>query len=103
MKRKSEDYECDTDAFDGDVEVNDVEPLPPLTLGEARICASRLLEFVVVNNDFVKKAGPSSKRDYSRDLDVLVQALGSMNETSRSRQASLLNWFVPGGSAGSSD
>ncbi len=55
-----------------DVEVNDVEPLPQLTLGEAMICASRLLEFVVVNNDFVKKAGPSSKRDYPRDLDVLV-------------------------------
>ncbi len=79
--------------------MNDVEPLP-LTLGEARICASRLLEFVVVNNDFVKKAGPSSKRDYPRDLDVLVQALWFMNETSHSRQASILNWFVPGGSAG---
>ena len=104
FEAESEDNECDTDAFDGDVEVNDVEPLPPLTLGEARICASRLLlEFVVVNNDFVKKAGPSSKRDYPRDLDVLVQALGSMNETSRSRQASILNWFVPGGSTRSFD
>ena len=47
--------------------MNDIEPLPLLPLGEARICASRLLEFVVVNNEFVKKAGPSSKRDYSRD------------------------------------
>ncbi len=83
--------------------MNDVEPLPPLTLGKAKICASRLLEFVVVDNDFVKKAGPSSKRDYPRDLDVLVQALGSMNETSRSRQASILNWFVPGCSAKSFD
>ncbi len=61
--------------------MNDVEPLPPLTQGEARICASRLLEFAIVNNDFVKKAGPSSKRNYPRDLDVLVQALGYMNES----------------------
>ncbi len=100
---ESEDNECDIDAFDGDVEVNDIEPLPLLTLGEARICASRLLEIVVVYNEFVKKAGPSSKRDYPSDLDVLVQVLGSMNETSRSRQASILNWFVLGSSAGSSN
>ena len=103
FEAESEDSECDINAFDGDVEVNDIKPLPLLTLGEARICASRLLEFMVVNNKFVKKAGPSSKRDYPRDLYVLVQVLGSMNETSRSRQASILNWFVSGSSAGSFD
>jgi hypothetical protein len=51
-------------AFGGDVEVDHVDPLPTLTLDEARVYASRLHEFVVVNNKFVKKVGPSIKRDY---------------------------------------
>ncbi len=42
------------DLFDGGVEVDDIEPLPQVILYEARICASRLLEFVVVNNELVK-------------------------------------------------
>ena len=87
----SEENDDILDAFGGDVEVDNVEPLPILTLNEARLYASRLHEFVVVNNEFVKKAGPSIKRDSSRDLDVLIQALGSMSETTRSRQANLLD------------
>jgi hypothetical protein len=66
--------------------------------------ASRLHEFVVVNNEFVKqKAGSSSKRDYPRDMDAIVQALGSMNETTRSRQSSLMNWVVHSASTWSCD
>ena len=61
-----------------------------------------LHEFVVVNNEFVKKAG-CSKRDYPRDMGAIVQALGSMNETTRSRQSSLFNWVVHSGSTGSCD
>ena len=43
FEAESENNECGKDAFDGHVEVNDIEPLPLLTLGEARICASRCL------------------------------------------------------------
>ena len=35
----------------------------------AKPYTSWLLEFVVVNNELVKKVGPSIKRDYSCDLD----------------------------------
>ena len=93
----------EVDEFGGEVEVDDIDPLPLLTLDEAKLYASRLHEFVVVNNEFVKKAGCSSKRDYPRDMDAIVQALGSMNETTRSRQSSLLNWVVHSGSTGSCD
>jgi len=62
-------------AFGGDVEVNNVDPLPTLTLDEARVHASRLLEFVVANNEFVKKVGPKLERGegvppYIRRADV---------------------------------
>ncbi len=103
---KEQDTACDEigdDEFGGEVEVDDIEPLPLLTLDEAKLYASRLHEFVVVNNEFVKKAGCSSKRDYPRVMDAIVQALGSMNETTRSRQSSLLNWVVHNGSTGSCD
>ncbi len=84
--------------------MDDVDPLPPLTLYEARLYASRLLEFVVViNNEYVKMAGPNSKHDHPHDLDALVQALRSVNETTHNRQASLLNWDVLSGSTGSSN
>ena len=75
--------------------------MPLLTLDEAKLYASRLHEFVVVNNEFVEKAGYSSKRDFPRDMDTIVQALESINETTRSRQSSLLNWAVHSGSTGS--
>ncbi len=58
---------------------------------------------MVVNKEFVKKAGCSSKCDFPRDIDAIVQALGSMNETTRRRQSSLLNWVVHSGSTGSCD
>ncbi len=84
--------------------MSDIKPLPLLTLDEAKVYASRLHEFVVVNNESVKKAGCSSKHDYPRDMDATVQALGSMNETTRSTQSSLLNWVVHiSGSTGSCD
>ena len=98
---ESEDIEDGNivDTFGGDVEVDKAKPLPLFTLDGSRLCASRLQTFVAVNHKFVQKAGPSSKRDYPRDLDVLVQALGSMNKTTRSRQASLLPWVVRSGSS----
>ena len=84
------------------MEVDDIEPLPLLTLDEAKLYASRLHEFMVVDNEFVNKAR-CSKRDYPRDVDAMVQVLESMNETTRSRQSSLLNWVVHSGSTGSCD
>ena len=100
---ESEDNDDILDVVGGDVEADNVEPLLTLTLNEARVYASRSLEFVVVSNEFVKKAGPSIKREHSRDLDVLVHTLGSMNETTRSRQANLLDWVAHIGSTGSCD
>ncbi len=61
------------DDFESEVDVNDVEPHPPLSLREAREYASRLLELVTINNEFIKRAGTSSSRHYPRDLDVLSQ------------------------------
>ena len=93
----------DDDEF-WDVEVDDIEPLhATVNSRRGKLYASRLHEFVVVNNELVKKAGCSSKREYPRDVDAIVQALGSRNETTRIRQSSLLNWVVHNGSTGSCD
>ena len=90
------------DDFESEVEVNDVEPPPPLSLCEAREYANRLFEFVTISKDFIKRAGTSSSRDYPRDLDVLSQALANVRETSSTRQTSLLSWMsrAPSSSTG---
>ena len=80
--------------------MDEVEPLLVLTLYATRLYALRLHEFLVVGNEFVMRAGSSSKRDY---LDAVVQTLGSMNKTTRSRQASMLTWDVRSGSTASCD
>ena len=72
-----------------------VEPAKPLSLAEARKYAERLLEFVSINEEHVKRAGPSNTRDYTRDTDVLVQTLAQMHVTSATKQVSLLNWARP--------
>jgi len=82
------------DDFECDVEVDDIEPFSPLSLSEARYYATRLLEFVTINDDHIKQAGSSSNRDYSRDIDVLNQALMYVRETSTTRQSNLLSWIV---------
>ena len=55
----------------------------------------RLHEFVSMNEEHVKQAGPSNKRNYPLDMDVLMRALLQMNVTSRTharaRQVSLMN------------
>ena len=89
------------DDFDCDVEVDDIEPLPPLSLSEARDYAARLLEFVTINHEHIKRAGSSSNRDYSRDIDVLNQASTNVRETSYTRQSNLLSWIVQLASASS--
>jgi len=76
VESEDNEYENDDDDFGGDVEV-------------------------VVNNEIVNMVGSSFKRDHPRDLDAFVQALGSMNETTRSRQASMLTWVVRSGSTAS--
>ncbi len=73
------------DEFDCDVEVDDIKPLPPLSLSEARDYATRLLEFVTITHEHIKRAGSGSNRDYSRDIDVLNQALMDVWETSTTR------------------
>ena len=85
------------DAFGNEIEVQDVddiEPLAPLSLREARISASRLFEIVTINIDYIKRAGSSTTRDYSHDLDALVQALAFVRETTRTRQGNLMSWLV---------
>ena len=87
--------------FDCDIEVDDIEPLPPLSLSEARDYATRLLEFVTINHEHIKRAGSSSNRDYSRDIDVLNQVLMNVKETSTTRQSNLLSWIMHHASASS--
>ncbi len=60
------------DALGNEIEVDDIEPLAPLSLREARVYTSRLIEFVTINIDYIKRAGSSTTRDYSHDLDALV-------------------------------
>jgi hypothetical protein len=45
------------DAFENTIEVDDIEPLAPLSLRETRVYASRLFEFVTINIDDIKRAG----------------------------------------------
>ena len=47
------EFDGEVDEFGGEVEVDDIDPLPLLTLDEAKLYASRLHELVVVNNEFV--------------------------------------------------
>ena len=77
-----------------DIDVDEIEPPPPMSLKEAREAAHRLLEFVTINKDHVKRAGPSNKRDYVHDVDVLSQALAQMNVTSKTRQTSMMAFAV---------
>ena len=77
--------------LDNDVDVDDIEPMNPLTISEARTYAERLHEFVSINEEHIKRAGPSNKRDYPLDMDVLLNALLQMNVTSRTRQVSLID------------
>ncbi len=51
------------DDFESEVEVDDIEPPPPLSLREAREYANRLFEFVTINNVFIMRAGSSSSSD----------------------------------------
>jgi hypothetical protein len=50
----------------------------------------------------LERAGSSSNRDYSRDVDVLNQPLMNVRETSTTRQSNLLSWIVHHASASSS-
>ncbi len=78
---------CEEDAdddireeFGSALEVDDIdEPLPTLSLREARDYARRLMEFVTINQEFIKRDGSSSSRDYSNDLDALIQALACVS------------------------
>ena len=84
-------------ALGNEIEVDDIEPLAPLSLREARVYASRMFEFVTINIDYIKRAG-SSTRDYSNDLDALVQVLACVRETTRTRQGNLMSWLMQGSS-----
>jgi hypothetical protein len=79
------------DALENEIEVDDIEPLAPLSLREARVYARRLSEFVTINMDYIKRAGSSTMRDYTHDLDALVQTLACIWETSRARKRNLLS------------
>jgi len=50
FESEDNEYENDNGVFGGDVEVGEVEPLPLLTLDEARLYASRSYGFEGVNN-----------------------------------------------------
>ncbi len=96
---RGEDVDDDVlEEFGSALEVDDIEPLLPLSLREARDYAGRLLEFVTINQDFIKRDGSSSTRDYSKDLDALIQVLACVRETTRTRQGNLLTWLVPSSS-----
>ena len=47
-------------ALQDDVDVYDIEPLPPLTLKEAKAAVERLFAFVCINKDQVQEAGCTS-------------------------------------------
>ena len=66
-----------------------------MSMKEAKEVAQRLLEFVTINKDHIKRAGPNNKRDYPHDVDVLSQALAQMNVTSKTRQTSMMAFAVP--------
>jgi hypothetical protein len=89
-----DDDDATREEFESSLEVDDIEPLPPLSLREARGYATRLMEFVTINQDFIKRDGSSSTRDYSNDIDALIQALACVREATRSRQANLLTWLT---------
>ncbi len=68
------------DALENEIEVDDIETLAPLSLGEAVIYASLLFEFVTINIDYIKRAGSRTTRDYLQDFDALVQVLACVYE-----------------------
>ena len=97
-----DDDDATREEYRSSLEVDDIEPLPPLSLREARGYAARLMEFVTINQDFIKRDGSSSTRDYSNDIDALIQALACVRETTRTRQANLLTWLTQS-SSGATD
>ena len=79
--------------LENDIDVDDVEPMPLLTLQEAKQYMERIYEFVVVNKDQVQEAGCSNFHDLMRDAGALNEAISCMRVTSRSQQSSLLRWM----------
>ena len=61
--------------IDDDVDVDEIDPLPPFTLDEAKLAMERVYEFVYIHKPFVQRAGRSNLRDYAKDADALRDAL----------------------------
>ena len=77
-----------------DVDVDEIEPLPPLNLNEAKIYVERLFEFVCINKDQVQEAGCTNKRNFFSDVDALREAIGSMRLTANTRQTSITSIII---------
>ena len=93
----SESRDCDgeslIDFVDSGDDVDEIEPLPPLTLSEAKISMERLYEFVSLNREEVQQAGCSNFRDLLKDAEAVKEAIQAMRVTSTTRQSSLLRWL----------
>jgi hypothetical protein len=79
------------DEFD----VDEIDPLPPFTLDEAKVAMERLYEFVCIHNPFVQQVGLCTLRDYANDAYALRDALASMTVTSHTIQPRITTYFAP--------
>ncbi len=98
----SDDLADDEDEDDGhllqsrdDVDVDEVDPLPPFTLDEVKVAMERVYEFVCIHKPFVQQAGRSTLRDYANDADALRDAIATMTNTSSTVQPRITSFFAP--------
>jgi hypothetical protein len=79
--------------IEDDVDVDEIDPLPPFTLDEVKVAMDRVYEFVCIHKPFVQRAGRSNLRDYAKDADALRDAITSMNVTSHTVQPMITSFF----------
>ena len=85
---------CLLSQIDDDVDVDEIDPLPPFTLDEVKLAMERVYEFVCIHKPFVQRAGRSNLRDlYAKDADALRDALASMTATSHTVQPMITSFF----------
>ena len=84
---------CLLSQIDDDVDVDEIDPLPPFTLDEVKLAMERVYEFVCIHKPFFQRACRSNLRDYAKDADALRDALASMTVTSHTVQPMITSFF----------
>ena len=91
-----DDEDADDDLLyqiEDDVDVDEIDPLPPFTLDEVKVAMERVYEFDSIHKPFVQWASRNNLRDYAKDADAHRDAITSMNVTSHTLKPMISSFF----------